>query len=110
MCSFPDLAGASYQTELCCAGCLCLGTDLLGKYDDGTEQKTYENAQSIVHDCVDVIEIYDRNVFNKHWLMQKLSHFYVLSLIYKAEVFLKRIENFISEKWRMSRNNEQKTE
>ena len=59
------------------AGCLCLGTDLLGKHDDGTEQKTYEDAQSIVHDCVDVIEIYDRNVFNKHWLMQKLSQFYV---------------------------------
>ena len=54
---------------------------------------------NLVHDCVDVIEFYDRNVFDKHRLMQKLSQFYVLrSLIYKAKVFLKYIENFISEK------------
>ena len=43
---------------------------------------------NLVHDCVDVIEIYDQNVFDRHWLMQKLSQFYVLrSLIYKVEVF-----------------------
>ena len=60
-------------------GCLCLGPDLLDKHDDGIEQKLMKTHRAnLVHDCVEVIEFYDRNVFNKHWLMQKLSQFYVL--------------------------------
>ena len=50
---------------------------------------------NLVHACVDVNEFYDRNVFDKHRLMQKRSQFYVVrSLIYKAEVFLKIYREF----------------
>ena len=45
----------------------------------GTEQKLMKTHRAnLVHDCVDVIEFYDRNVFDKHWLIQNLSQFYVL--------------------------------
>ena len=45
-----------------------------------TEQKLMKTHRAnLVHDCVGVIELYDRNLFDKHWLKNaKLSQFYVL--------------------------------
>ena len=71
-----------------------------------SKQLMKTHRANLVHDCVDVIEFYDQNVFDKHRLMQRLSVDVLRSLIYKTEVFLNYIENFISRKRKVSRNNE----
>ena len=94
------------------AGCYVWDEFMMQTTYAGTEQKTYENAhrKNLVHDCVDVIELYDRNLFYKHQLIQKLSESWVCLCTKKFNIYnwsiLKYIENFMSKKWKMSHNNE----
>ena len=42
--------------------------------DDGTGQKSMKTRRAnLMHDCVDVVKFYDRNLFDKHRRIQKLS-------------------------------------
>ena len=51
---------------------LCLGQIYYANIICQDQAKTYENIHraNLVHDCIDVIKIYDINLFDKHWLMQ----------------------------------------